>query len=860
MADLKSIPTWMDMPATVAVSPPVDSLKQSLPFGELSWDNFERLCLRLARREADVESCQLYGVRGDKQEGIDIFARTGTSVKYRVYQCKREEKFGAAKIKKAVAKFSEGTWKDKSDTFVLCTKESLQSQQRCDAFEEQVEVLKRDGITLVSWDSNQLSMELKKPCNHDLVDEFFGREWVRLFCGKDFVEHLTRRLTTQQVATFRSRLGEFYRRVFNTHDPGLPKSELSARAVLAIEQRFVFPDVIDRRSVVANAMDTSPGSDQLLQTDAVSTHYFDNLRDQSRPMRKESSVIRTVAERTAIDRWLATGEKALLLGVPGSGKSTLLRFLTMDLLDSTPRMQHTCRHWGRHLPVWLPFALWTKTIANRPNESSLSDVLRLWLSSFDEDRLWPIVEAAINDDRLLLIVDGLDEWESEETAGIALNKLQVFVEQRNIPVVASSRPGGFRKLGIPTDQWQVADLADFSTDQQRQLAATWFAQSQNTTVDHHSRNTDDNVDRITFETDSFMAELERSFDLRELAKVPLLLLLLIYHRLQRSSLPNGRFKAYESIVTHLIETHPHRRRVAATVHNVDPELSDDDVGRALAFVAYHLQCHDTGGVVDIQDAISVLEKFMRDEHHGFGLSHPDSRRLSRRILDIGEGSIGLLVRRSNHEIAFFHRSFQEYLAAVHLCELSLAEQISVIKEQSGNPQWHETIMSLFHLTRRSQDLKSFVEIIEEQYATATVFEQMEIEAVLAEIAFGSFGCSPGDAQQIAESTFTRIERGDWMPQRERLLRIALEGCRTTVVKERVKQKITQWFPCRLKLRGEVYTAMSDWSYSNEVIQCLWSGIYDDEFFNQRPAAKALCKLADGNQQIGDECWLRKSWP
>ncbi len=59
------------------VSPPTHTRKQNLPIEELSWESFERLCLQLARREVDVESCRPYGVQGDKQEGIDIFARDG---------------------------------------------------------------------------------------------------------------------------------------------------------------------------------------------------------------------------------------------------------------------------------------------------------------------------------------------------------------------------------------------------------------------------------------------------------------------------------------------------------------------------------------------------------------------------------------------------------------------------------------------------------------------------------------------------------------------------------------------------------------------------------------------------------------
>jgi hypothetical protein len=63
----------LETPAAGPVAPPVKTRHQELPFEKLTWEDFERLCLRLARRDGDVEHCQLYGVRGQSQEGIDLW-------------------------------------------------------------------------------------------------------------------------------------------------------------------------------------------------------------------------------------------------------------------------------------------------------------------------------------------------------------------------------------------------------------------------------------------------------------------------------------------------------------------------------------------------------------------------------------------------------------------------------------------------------------------------------------------------------------------------------------------------------------------------------------------------------------------
>jgi len=40
------IPAWLETPPDIEAKPPVVSLAQDLPFGDLSWKNFEKLCLR----------------------------------------------------------------------------------------------------------------------------------------------------------------------------------------------------------------------------------------------------------------------------------------------------------------------------------------------------------------------------------------------------------------------------------------------------------------------------------------------------------------------------------------------------------------------------------------------------------------------------------------------------------------------------------------------------------------------------------------------------------------------------------------------------------------------------------------------
>jgi len=171
------IPSWLATPPLSPIAPPVETRHQDLPFEKLKWEDFEKLCLRIARLEADVEDCREYGVRGQEQGGIDLYARRRSAEKDTVYQCKRESSFGPTKIKKAVRKFLAGEWAQTSDTFVLCTTESLRSKPRTDEVERQRAALRGRGVALETWDSSELSLKLKGL--PELVDDFFHREWKK---------------------------------------------------------------------------------------------------------------------------------------------------------------------------------------------------------------------------------------------------------------------------------------------------------------------------------------------------------------------------------------------------------------------------------------------------------------------------------------------------------------------------------------------------------------------------------------------------------------------------------------------------------------------------------------------------------
>jgi len=162
--------------------PPPRTAVQLLDFHRLAWEDFERLCLRLARLTGKFGRARLYGVPGQAQSGIDFYTTLPTG-RYESYQCKRIAGVSPADIKSAVDKFvKRKRWSDVSDKLVFCTSERGVRTELTDAIEGQAKRLAKRGIAFEVWDADELSLLLKE--HEGIVQDFFGPYWVEAFFGR----------------------------------------------------------------------------------------------------------------------------------------------------------------------------------------------------------------------------------------------------------------------------------------------------------------------------------------------------------------------------------------------------------------------------------------------------------------------------------------------------------------------------------------------------------------------------------------------------------------------------------------------------------------------------------------------------
>ena len=838
----KSARVWV--PPESFVSLPVKTRPQKLPLGELSWDSFQRLCARLAQRCGNVEHSQEYGIPGQDQEGIDFYVRRPESSQYSVWQCKRYQTLPPSLIEKAVSDFLIGSWASKADEFVLAISTNIEEVKFAEAIEVQASRLSKQKIRFVPHGIIQISERLKD--HPDLVDDFFGREWVRTFCGEEAVASLSsRRLKPDEVIRLRQLLRRCYKQHFEITDPGLPSligSINPDHQPLPLGDRFVPPEILEEQRVPRTEIINYSSEDQ----DERGTRT-DGTEDSS-PRRTRVMPRTSLVRRPAID-WLSDSNLSVVLGDPGIGKSTLLRCVLLDLLSAEPRYETCARRWGQYLPVWVPFAMWTRLVGEYETGCSLSNVLTAWLRKVSaEEDLITLVQHALEDSRLLLFVDGLDEWSDETAARTALVLLEQFVGERNVPAIASSRPLGYARIGRLSSRWREARLAGLTRDQQRILAERWFLHRSNAFASH-----DEDSDSIAMrqtrakaEADEHIQDLLRDIRLARLAKVPLLLNGLIALAIQRVRLPRSRFKAYEELTRLLLEEQPKRREKAAYARGSTGSFGQENRERALARLAWETHNSPGSDVLDRTIARNALQDFCSTHLYK---TPGEALEIAEELLAIGAEAVGILVEKSSTDIGFLHRAFQEFLAARYLSNLPFKQQKEAVEVRFGNPQWHDVLLCLCHLNTRAGEVDDFVAIVERMKLPVEM--ELARQSFLAEVTFGDLHCSADIARRLAEETFEIIETGVHERTRERLVDLALDGLESDALRSIVESRIQRWYPLRHPYRRGLYEAVATWPQNGESQAILWRGLLDEEAWNQRAAAESLAKVFGEDPSVAE---------
>lgn len=830
-----TVPPYLrELPESVVESIPVESRIPELPFGQLSWRNFERLVFRLMCKNSDIVYCAPFGRSGQAQDGIDVYGRLSGG-KHVCWQAKNRREVSKADIKKAVDDFLEGKWAASSERFVLCIRACLADTALQNMIEVQAARLLEEDIEFECVDRMQLSEKLRS--HPEIVDDFFGRKWLVAFAGEEAEAMLNRPLEVQRVIALRKRLAEIYSARGQQLDPGL-NADPARPDTRDVRKRFVVPEVDPANPFLEPSLEPenrpgdAPGRDD-------NAREFGEHGDPGKPYGFHGrSNEAPVTPSLGLDDWLLQGKRSLLLlGAPGSGKSTVLRSLALDLVLSPELFPSVHDRLGARIPLLVPFALWSRLAAREQREVSLAEVTREAFRALVPQReLEESFIEALSDERLVLLIDGLDEYGDEQAARTTLATIETFVRTRDVFAIATTRPAGLRRLGPLSGQWDTARLMELQPRQQRDLATRLLSED------------DGAVTPVALRVEQFFQQLEHNGRLQSLAGTPLLLHGLLSVAARRIILPNTRFQLFQKLIEIMLEVHPNRRATAAS--EVTPRSRmfsiDDFRSEALAKLAFEVQVRGEDAGIDRGDARRVIEEFLGDAESGPAWSKREARLGARELTDIEADTSGLLVERGPEELAFCHAAFREHLAGLEIATWALEDQVNFVSSHASEPRWRGAILALIQSLKRRGDVDRMLEAIREEREGEPGLTDRRL--LLAECAFSSAAVSGAVGRQAVLDSLSRIESGTDDIERFELLGLALDGPRAGPIGEAIVKHLARWWPGVVDLQSEFYAQLGQWQPTEELAQVLQLALHGDS--NQLAASASLARAFGGNPEIG----------
>lgn len=315
------------------------------------------------------------------------------------------------------------------------------------------------------------------------------------------------------------------------------------------------------------------------------------------------------------------------------------------------------------------------------------DYLRHDLERRKLDFAWPLLNAAL-DRNAQVFLDGLDEVPLARRPLVLATVAEFARRYGRSWLLVTCRVASYERAEwqLPGDHFISFELVPFTDDQIKGFVSAWYQEMAERWNEPRER---------TRELAARLQEALRGPDLRRLARNPLLLTVMALVHTHDKVLPDHRAVLYERTIAILLwrwETHKRKEDSGS-----EPELlaalraagcTETDLLVELRRLAF--DAHAQGGETDDPEQVEgigdgVLVKALARLHR------EQSWDWARSLVELMRQRTGLLVEREPGVFAFPHRTFQEYLAGVHLA-LSPNFVSKAVGLATSGAFWREVIL------------------------------------------------------------------------------------------------------------------------------------------------------------------------
>lgn len=536
-----------------------------------------------------------------------------------------------------------------------------------------------------------------------------------------------------------------------------------------IEARFIMPDFI---SEVQNLHSEDQGKpeEKPVQVDPTNIYLKNGeIQEYSEQYLKEfySQLNKTSSREIRIpaSSILSPSRNLLLIvGGPGSGKSSLLKYLTLQLLKGMMGV------YDSYLPVWLPFSYMARNC-----ESDIKSIIRDW---FQESKLWEknshYLEYAFEQQKILLIADGIDEWGDEPLkADRIIRNVKAEAECGNLLAIFSSREYGITNINSsfsPSDTYTIAPLSALQQDELVKKC-----------VDHYN-----GLGRDTKKTVEFLSAKMRSLqDVDRMKENPMLLTILIGQYLQGNELPHNNIAAMDCIIEQLFVKHQQSRRYQAYDYSGSFDYTINKM--MLGVLSKEMFGYYSDGSMDKNHAEILLNQYLNSQTSGQELNNAH-------IVDDffrhETHQLGIIEERIGSRISFINRQLQEFMAAKYF-SVDINRAKAFIRDNVANTALHQVVIFLFEMMPAS----AFVGLYNILKPINTNdYRDYYLYKLKLEILVRSVKAPECFLLEEIEEYINRIEWESDYDTKHDLLEILLDGLYNTSLKNRIEGFISRYIP------------------------------------------------------------------
>jgi hypothetical protein len=396
----------------------------------------------------------------------------------------------------------------------------------------------------------------------------------------------------------------------------------------------------------------------------------------------------------SLDSLTQLGNLILVTGDPGSGKSTLLKWAAVEAARTFSP--------SKAPQQGIPFLIKLRSLppGELPDLDNIGSPLTEGLV-LQKPKQWS--SALIETGRAILLFDGLDEVADDRRESIVRWISQIHQDhgRRGTKIIVTSRPSAIMQERFRLRSAMAVTIRPMPYAKIERFVALW----------HQTIYSGPELQGPTdwkAKADQLLARMEVDRQLSQLASNPLLCAVIcaLYHA-HGEHLPSERSELYEALLAMLLARRDHERHGITTILSLtDTQRLVEDI--ALSFLNRERNELPPNDVLDIlRTSLRGFRRHeLRDMRPGLVLEHLVTR----------TGVIRQLP--PDDSIDFWHKSFQEFLAARVLIEQGQENELVRYCSESS---WREVIIwacSLMRQGRASSFLGKLLELIEDTDAGA----------------------------------------------------------------------------------------------------------------------------------------------